>query len=120
MTTLKATHPHFIRCIVPNETKTPGLVDAALVMHQLTCNGVLEGIRICRKGFPNRMAYPDFKYRYAILASAQMAAEKEDKKSAVACFEHIGLNADKYRVGHTKVPKNIPVTKRFGYQIGNL
>ncbi|ODM91980.1 Myosin heavy chain, muscle [Orchesella cincta] len=103
MTTLKATHPHFIRCIVPNEIKKPGLVDAALVMHQLTCNGVLEGIRICRKGFPNRMGYADFKYRYAILASAQMAAEKEDKKAATACFDHIGLNADKYRVGHTKV-----------------
>jgi len=41
--------------------------------------------------------------RYAILASAQMAAEKEEKKIATACFEHVGLNADKYRVGHTKV-----------------
>jgi myosin heavy subunit len=25
---------------------------------------VLEGIRICRKGFPNRMNYPDFKLRW--------------------------------------------------------
>ena len=41
-----------------------GVIDAHLVMHQLTCNGVLEGIRICRKGFPNRMVYPDFKQRY--------------------------------------------------------
>lgn len=63
MATLKATHPHFIRCIIPNEVKTPGLIDAHLVMHQLTCNGVLEGIRICRKGFPNRMAYADFCFR---------------------------------------------------------
>ena len=36
-------------------------VDPPLIMHQLTCNGVLEGIRICMRGFPNRMLYPDFK-----------------------------------------------------------
>ncbi|ODM97874.1 Myosin heavy chain, muscle [Orchesella cincta] len=103
MSTLRATHPHFIRCIIPNELKQPGLIDSHLVMHQLTCNGVLEGIRICRKGFPNRMAYPDFVFRYSILASKPMSEQKEDKKIATACFEHIGLEADKWRVGHTKV-----------------
>ena len=51
------------RCIVPNNNKQAGVLDATLVMHQLTCNGVLEGIRICRKGFPNRMIYDEFKHR---------------------------------------------------------
>ncbi|XP_035909606.1 myosin heavy chain, muscle isoform X28 [Anopheles stephensi] len=103
MTTLKSTQPHFVRCIIPNEMKTAGVVDAHLVMHQLTCNGVLEGIRICRKGFPNRMMYPDFKLRYLILAPAAMQAETEPKKAAEKCFEAIGLDPDSYRIGHTKV-----------------
>ena len=51
------------RCVVPNTHKQASVIDATLVMHQLTCNGVLEGIRICRKGFPNRMVYDDFKQR---------------------------------------------------------
>ncbi|KAF3813902.1 hypothetical protein GH733_017934 [Mirounga leonina] len=67
MTTLHSTAPHFVRCIVPNEFKQSGVVDAHLIMHQLACNGVLEGIRICRKGFPNRMQYPEFKQRYQVL-----------------------------------------------------
>uniref|UniRef100_A0AAG5DSD3 Myosin heavy chain n=1 Tax=Anopheles atroparvus TaxID=41427 RepID=A0AAG5DSD3_ANOAO len=103
MGTLQSTQPHFVRCIIPNEMKTAGVVDAHLVMHQLTCNGVLEGIRICRKGFPNRMMYPDFKLRYKILAPAQMDAESEGKKAAEKCFEAIGLDPDSYRIGHTKV-----------------
>lgn len=41
----------------------PGLMDHKLVLHQLRCNGVLEGIRICRKGFPNKILYGDFKQR---------------------------------------------------------
>lgn len=42
-----------------------GVMDNPLVMHQLRCNGVLEGIRICRKGFPNRILYGDFRQRWA-------------------------------------------------------
>ncbi|XP_029155880.1 myosin heavy chain, muscle isoform X18 [Nylanderia fulva] len=103
MTTLRATQPHFVRCIIPNELKQPGVIDSHLVMHQLTCNGVLEGIRICRKGFPNRMVYPDFKLRYMILAPAAMAAESDPKIAAAKCFEQCALDPDSYRIGHTKV-----------------
>ncbi|XP_063590057.1 myosin heavy chain, muscle-like [Penaeus indicus] len=103
MRTLNATHPHFIRCIVPNEFKKPGVVDAGLIMHQLTCNGVLEGIRICRKGFPNRIPYRDFRQRYNILAAKEMNEAKDDKTCAKACFDKVGLDAELYRTGNTKV-----------------
>merc|ERR1711878_143442 len=73
MTILHSTEPHFIRCLVPNTHKQPGMVEPPLIMQQLTCNGVLEGIRICMRGFPNRMLYPDFKTRYAILGAAEIA-----------------------------------------------
>ncbi|MGH0181493.1 UNVERIFIED_CONTAM: hypothetical protein FKN15_015377 [Acipenser sinensis] len=66
MTNLRSTHPHFVRCLIPNESKTPGLMENFLVIHQLRCNGVLEGIRICRKGFPSRILYGDFKQRESI------------------------------------------------------
>ena len=64
MNNLHSTHPHFVRCIIPNEIKKSGHIDAPLVMHQLTCNGVLEGIRICMLGLPNKVPYSDFMARY--------------------------------------------------------
>ncbi|XP_030241547.1 myosin heavy chain, muscle isoform X30 [Drosophila navojoa] len=103
MTTLRSTQPHFVRCIIPNEMKQPGMVDAHLVMHQLTCNGVLEGIRICRKGFPNRMVYPDFKMRYQILNPGGIVGIDDPKKCGQLILESTTLDPDMYRIGHTKV-----------------
>lgn len=103
---LYTTHPHFIRCIIPNEKKTSGLIDSALVLNQLTCNGVLEGIRICRKGYPNRMIYSDFKHRYAILA-AEKAKDADEKKAShgitdVLCNEG-NLKDEEFKLGSTKI-----------------
>ncbi|XP_031843717.1 myosin heavy chain isoform X27 [Nomia melanderi] len=103
MTTLRATQPHFVRCIIPNELKQPGVIDSHLVMHQLTCNGVLEGIRICRKGFPNRMVYPDFKLRYKILCANAIKEPCEPQKATQLILDAINLEQDQYRMGLTKV-----------------
>merc|ERR1712083_843786 len=104
MTTLYKTEPHFIRCVVPNTHKEPGGVEPGLVMHQYQCNGVLAGIAICRKGFPNKMLYPEFKSRYNILAAKLVAKAKNDKAAASAVLDiAVKLDKEKFRLGHTKV-----------------
>merc|ERR1719219_2076463 len=104
MGTLYKTDPHFIRCVVPNTHKIPGGVEPGLIMHQYRCNGVLAGIAICRKGFPNKIAYPEFKTRYNILAAKAVAKAKNDKSAAAAVLvDVVKLDVDKFRLGHTKV-----------------
>merc|ERR1712131_538528 len=103
MTTLYKTEPHFIRCVVPNTHKIPGGVESDLIMHQYKCNGVLAGIAICRKGFPNKMLYPEFKARYNILAAALVAKAKNDKAAAGVVMDVVKIDKEKFRLGHTKV-----------------
>ncbi|XP_072414388.1 myosin-1B-like [Chiloscyllium punctatum] len=105
MTNLRSTHPHFVRCIIPNETKTPGTMDNHLVMHQLRCNGVLEGIRICRKGFPSRILYGDFKQRYRILNASAIPEGQfiDSKKASEKLLGSIDVDHTQYKFGHTKV-----------------
>nr|XP_047912517.1 myosin heavy chain, skeletal muscle, adult-like [Anser cygnoides] len=105
MTNLRSTHPHFVRCIIPNETKTPGAMEHELVLHQLRCNGVLEGIRICRKGFPSRVLYADFKQRYKVLNASAIPEGQfiDSKKASEKLLASIDVDHTQYKFGHTKV-----------------
>ncbi|XP_026017231.1 myosin heavy chain, fast skeletal muscle-like [Astatotilapia calliptera] len=105
MTNLRSTHPHFVRCLIPNETKTPGLMENFLVIHQLRCNGVLEGIRICRKGFPSRILYGDFKQRYKVLNASVIPEGQfiDNKKASEKLLGSIDVDHTQYMFGHTKV-----------------
>merc|ERR1712045_697662 len=71
--------------------------------HQYQCNGVLAGISICRKGFPNKMLYPEFKSRYNIIAAQAVAKAKNDKAAATAVMDVVKMDKEKFRLGHTKV-----------------
>merc|ERR1719153_308021 len=103
MTTLYSCEPHFVRCLVPNTHKKPGEVEPPLIMHQLTCNGGLEGIRICMRGFPNRMLYPDFKMRYSCLGEEAIKSSSDNKTAVWALMDGIPFDRERYRLGHTMV-----------------
>uniref|UniRef100_A0A663E2A7 Myosin-1B n=1 Tax=Aquila chrysaetos chrysaetos TaxID=223781 RepID=A0A663E2A7_AQUCH len=105
MSNLRSTHPHFVRCLIPNETKTPGAMEHELVLHQLRCNGVLEGIRICRKGFPSRILYADFKQRYKVLNASAIPEGQfiDSKKASEKLLGSIDVDHTQYKFGHTKV-----------------
>ncbi|XP_053148588.1 myosin-1B-like [Hemicordylus capensis] len=105
MSNLRSTHPHFVRCLIPNETKTPGAMEHELVLHQLRCNGVLEGIRICRKGFPSRIIYGDFKQRYKVLNASAIPEGQfiDSKKASEKLLGSIDIDHTQYKFGHTKV-----------------
>ena len=103
MTQLHSTHPHFVRCILPNHKKRPKQFDASLVLDQLRCNGVLEGIRIARTGFPNRLPFAEFRSRYEVLCQGMPRGYLDGRNVAMILLEKLNLDKSLYRVGLTKV-----------------
>ncbi|XP_074511892.1 myosin-14-like [Sebastes fasciatus] len=104
MTTLHNTQPNFVRCIIPNHEKKAGKMDSNLVLEQLRCNGVLEGIRICRQGFPNRIVFQEFRQRYEILAASAIPKGFMDGKQACCLMvKHLDLDTNLYRIGQSKM-----------------
>lgn len=104
MNQLHSTHPHFVRCILPNHKKRPKLFSAPLVLDQLRCNGVLEGIRIARTGFPNRLPFAEFRARYEVLCQNLPRNGMLDPQAACkVMLERLNLDQSWYRVGLTKV-----------------
>ncbi|XP_024223618.1 myosin heavy chain, non-muscle isoform X1 [Bombus impatiens] len=104
MVTLRNTNPNFVRCIIPNHEKKAGKIDAPLVLDQLRCNGVLEGIRICRQGFPNRIPFQEFRQRYELLTpNAIPKGFMDGKKACEKMIQALELDPNLYRVGQSKI-----------------
>ena len=101
MSVLNETKPHFIRCIIPNEDKKPGVIDVNLVLDQLRCNGVLEGLRICCLGYPNRITFPEFVGRYKMLLAR--VPKSDDRTLALQILKDINMETSRYQMGQTKV-----------------
>ncbi|XP_030248931.1 myosin-10 isoform X2 [Sparus aurata] len=104
MATLRNTNPNFLRCIIPNHEKRAGKLSPHLVLDQLRCNGVLEGIRICRQGFPNRIPFQEFRQRYEILTpNAIPRAFMDGKQASELMIRALELDHNLFRVGQSKV-----------------
>ncbi|KAJ1023959.1 hypothetical protein NDA13_004791 [Ustilago tritici] len=104
MTQLSSTQPHFVRCIVPNAEKKPGKMDVPLVLEQLRCNGVLEGIRIARLGYPNRLLFSEFRNRYEVLTPGIIPPGYMDgRKACQRMVEALELDKSTFKIGTSKI-----------------
>lgn len=58
--TLASKEPFYVRCIKPNENKSPTGIDDERVEHQVRYLGLLENVRVRRAGFAYRHRYDLF------------------------------------------------------------
>jgi len=68
MQTLSTCHPHYVRCIKPNDNKKPREFNEPRIKHQVQYLGLLENVRVRRAGFAYRAPYERFLMRYKKLS----------------------------------------------------
>ena len=72
-------------------------------MQQFRCNNLLDGVRICLKGYPFKLLYEDFKYKYALLCPNAFPSGTDAKKASQLILKTVSLEADQYKLGLTKI-----------------
>lgn len=70
ITKLDGCHPHYIRCIKPNDTKAALTIDEELLHEQVRNLGLVENLVVRRQGFCYRQVYASFLQRYKFLSNA--------------------------------------------------
>ncbi|XP_055375494.1 unconventional myosin ID [Condylostylus longicornis] len=68
VSTLLKKVPYYVRCIKPNDIKSPTVFDENRVIHQVSYLGLLENVRVRRAGFVYRQKYDKFLLRYKMIS----------------------------------------------------
>ncbi|KAF5306868.1 hypothetical protein FQA39_LY00098 [Lamprigera yunnana] len=99
-------NPWFVRCIKPNNDKSPMRFDMPIVLEQLRYSGMLDTIHIRQAGYPVRMKFIEFveRYRYLLPVGLQRRGPFRDLCRTV--LDHIppsGTSGPDYQLGASRV-----------------
>jgi myosin-5 len=106
MNTLEETKRHYIKCIKPNNEKSPLIFNPLLVNEQLRYSGALEVVRIRKEGYPTRVNFKDFYRTNEKLTlfrgwtpSENCTEEESIKYCSIIAEEFLGI--DMFQIGKT-------------------
>ncbi|NXN13752.1 MYO1D protein, partial [Indicator maculatus] len=87
--------PYYVRCIKPNDKKSPQLFDEERCRHQVEYLGLLENVRVRRAGFAYRQTYQNCNCRYKMISeftwpNHDLGSDKAAVQKLIEChgFQH--------------------------------
>ncbi|XP_076272228.1 unconventional myosin ID isoform X2 [Rhynchophorus ferrugineus] len=109
--TLTNKQPHYVRCIKPNEIKSPSSFDYERVKHQVSYLGLIENVRVRRAGFAYRQRYDKFLKRYKMISQFTWPNFRSGSNSEAikVLMKDVGLDND-VKYGITKIFIRSPKT----------
>eukprot|EP00039_Didymoeca_costata_P014654 m.239349 g.239349 ORF g.239349 m.239349 type:complete len:2341 (+) comp16067_c0_seq1:94-7116(+) len=102
ISTMSKCDPYFVRCIKPNTKKKPDLFDYQLVLEQLRYSGMLETIEIRKKGFPVRVPFDLFTFRYRSILQGKVFKDEMTTMNQIL-LQLPAEHKDGWQIGRRKV-----------------
>uniref|UniRef100_A0A8C4ZTZ1 Myosin 1D n=1 Tax=Gadus morhua TaxID=8049 RepID=A0A8C4ZTZ1_GADMO len=108
---LACKEPYYVRCIKPNDVKSPLLFEQERCRHQVEYLGLLENVRVRRAGFAYRQTYPRFLQRYKMISEFTWPNHDlpSDREAVKRLLQGCGFDHD-VAYGKTKVFVRTPRT----------
>nr|XP_022305174.1 unconventional myosin-Id-like isoform X4 [Crassostrea virginica] len=107
---LATKEPHYVRCIKPNEIKSPSAFNDERVQHQVMYLGLMENVRVRRAGFAFRITYVRFLQRYkCTTASTWPTFSGSEVNGCKAILQALGHEGD-VKYGKSKLFIRSPQT----------
>ena len=103
MRQLYRTEPHYIRCIKPNEGKTPLKFIPKNCYEQLTYSGVFEAVAIRKQGYPFRLPHSEFAERYTKICAEELPDGLDLKGTCAAIVDQMKLSSTNVKLGSSRV-----------------
>ncbi|XP_072104793.1 unconventional myosin-Ib-like [Mobula birostris] len=104
MKNLQAKNPNYIRCIKPNDTKSPVKFEEAVVQMQVKYLGLMENVRVRRAGYAYRHHYKPCLERYKMLCKQTWPNWKgNDRDGIKTLLIELNIPQGEYTFGRTKI-----------------
>jgi hypothetical protein len=97
---IKQTTPHFICCIKPNDSQSPGVFDRDCVLPQIQHYGLLEASLMTLHGYPFRLTFKEFVGKYSVIGFNHLSVEATSENCNVILQ---ASQLDEWHIGKTKV-----------------
>ncbi|OWZ16661.1 Myosin [Phytophthora megakarya] len=104
MTSIRQTKVHYVRCIKPNQNKSPNEMDQSMVVSQLRCAGVIEAIRISRVAYPNRLLLEELIDKFWVFDVQHRNKDVPVKQRCEALMQKMELSSpEQYQIGLSRI-----------------
>ncbi|XP_041036145.1 unconventional myosin-Ib-like isoform X2 [Carcharodon carcharias] len=104
MQNLLVKNPNYIRCIKPNDTKSPGQFVDLLVQSQVKYLGLMENVRVRRAGYAYRHPYKPCLQRYKMLCKQTWPNwTGSDRDGMSILLTELNIPSEEYAFGQTKI-----------------